>query len=88
MLIVARSFGTDVANVRNGTMTTSVQLQSSDTIGAAFGQMESAGVTELPVVDAKRRVLGIIREVDLRKFIARSGRAAMFAVTVGSLLAA
>lgn len=68
-------------------MTTSVQLQSSDTIGDAFGQMESAGVFELPVVDAQRRVLGVIREVDLRKFIARSGRAAMFAVTVGSLLA-
>ncbi len=68
-------------------MTTSVQLQFTDTIGAAFGQMESAGVIELPVVDGKRRVLGIIREVDLRKFIAHSGRAAMFAVTVGSLLA-
>lgn len=68
-------------------MTTSIQLQSSDTIGDAFGQMESAGVTELPVVDAKRRVLGIVREADLRKFIAHAGRAAMFAVTVGSLLA-
>jgi CBS domain-containing protein len=69
-------------------MSTSIQLQPSDTIGDAFAQMETLGVTELPVVDSKRRILGIIREVDLRKFIALQGRIAMFAVTVGALLAA
>ncbi len=69
-------------------MTTTIQLQPSDTIGEAFGQMEALGVTELPVVDRKRRLLGIITEADLRRHIARLGRTAMFAVTVGSLLAA
>lgn len=67
-------------------MPTAIQLQPTATIGDAFGQMESHGVTELAVVDHKRRVLGIVREIDLRRFIARHGRIAMFAVTVGTLL--
>lgn len=69
-------------------MPPAIQLQPTDTLGEAYGQMETLGVLELPVVDARRRVLGTIREVDLRRFIARHGRIAMFAVTVGALLAA
>jgi len=67
-------------------MFTSIQLQPSDTIGDAFGQMELHGVHQLPVVDGKRRILGMITEVDLRRFVARHGRVVMFGVTVGSLL--
>lgn len=61
-------------------------LSPTDTIGAAFGQMASIGVTELPVVDRERRVLGTISERALRQFIARHGRIAMFAVTLTAVL--
>lgn len=67
-------------------MTTSIQLQPSDTIGDAFGQMESLGLTTLPVVDGKRRVLGVVTERGLRLHVAQHGRNSMFATTVDDVL--
>lgn len=67
-------------------MTTSIQLLPSDTIGDAFGQMETLGVTVLPVVDGKRRVLGMVTERDLRHHVARHGRGSMFAATLDDVL--
>lgn len=63
-----------------------LELSPTDTIGDAFGHMESIGVTELPVVDRKRRILGTVTERALRQFVAQHGRVAMFAVTLAAVL--
>ncbi|MBA2540169.1 MAG: CBS domain-containing protein [Deltaproteobacteria bacterium] len=67
-------------------MTTSIQLLPSDTIGDAFGQMETAGVIALPVVDRKRRILGTVTEADLRRHVAKHGRGSMFSSTLDRVL--
>jgi CBS domain-containing protein len=67
-------------------MSSQIQLSPTDTIGDAFGQMESIGVTALPVVDGKRRVVGTITERALRQHVAKHGRTAMFAATVDDVL--
>jgi CBS domain-containing protein len=67
-------------------MPSHLHAQPDDTVGDAFGQMEALGVTVLPVVDAKRRVLGTVTEQDLRRHVAQRGRTAMFASTLDDVL--
>jgi CBS domain-containing protein len=40
-----------------------IALQEHDTVRAAYDLMMSSGLRELPVVDAGRRVVGLVNEV-------------------------
>ena len=46
-----------------------VVASCDDTVGAVIGQMKSDGISQMPVVDADGKLMGIISEVDLLNYM-------------------